>query len=570
MARQNGILPKGAFPHLRQPPAEADQHDPSTTQHHGVHGGYPQSYEPPRDIFNALRPDQAPGHGQAHGQPHAQQGQAQGLTQRLEAFAQPAAPRFEPPRQDAYGNAAYGDPAASAYPGHTAHGHAPHGHAAPAHPAEPHAAQPHMPQAFGSQPHAGYGQGYDAYGRPQPAPGGYATHGAYPADAAFDAHDPRHFGGQHVDPLHQDPRFAPAQGYAAPNDHFGRDGTYGYDDDPYRPDAVQAYGGAPALGHEGQEGEYYADEYADEAEPETRRGPRAIVVIGALVAAIGLGGGLAYGYKSLTSGGSSKLPILRADSAPAKAQPTEAGGKQIAHTDKKFLNRLTDERGSARPVPVSIQPPPERDSGPGDGATRRVPTMVVNRDGSISPTSGATSAPPPMTGVPGMVIEGLPPRMPPPQLREVQEPAAPARVAEDTRPAPPPVTPRRIASAPPTVAADPPPVAAPAPRVETERRRPAVRQAALPTPSATGSSGYVAVLSSRKSHMDALKSFADMQQKYSSVLQGRTPDVREVNLGEKGVWFRAVVGPPSSREAANNVCGQLKTAGYTGCWIMAY
>ncbi len=543
MARQNSILPKGAFPHLRQPHAEPEQHE-TTTHHHGVHGGYPQSYEPPRDIFSSLRPDQGPAHGAAHGQPHgAGHGQPQGLTSRLEAFASPTGSRFDPPRQDAYGNAGYGDPAGQAYPAH------------------------------GGQAHGGYGQGYDAYGRPQPAAGGYATqHAGYPADNAA-----AHYAGHHVDPQ-QDPRYAQAgHGYAGA---YGRDDGYAYDD-PYRPDAAQAYGAQPGA----PQGEYYPEEYAEEAEPETRRGPRAIVVVGALVAAIGLGGGLAYGYKSLTSGGSGKLPILRADSAPTKAQPTEAGGKQVPHTDKKFLNRLTDERGQARPVPVSILPPagPEREAASGDGSTRRVPTMVVNRDGSIAPTGSTQTAPPPIAGVPGMVIEGLPPRAPQPQLREAQQPVAapPRAVAEDVRPAPP--APRRVASAQPAVAVEPPAAAAPAPapeRADTERRRPVVRQAARtvesPSPAAapattsTGTSGYVAVLSSRKSHMDALKTFADMQQKYSSVLQGRTPDVRETNLGDKGVWFRVVVGPPGSRESANGVCNQLKTAGYVGCWVMTY
>jgi hypothetical protein len=139
--------------------------------------------------------------------------------------------------------------------------------------------------------------------------------------------------------------------------------------------------------------------------------------------------------------------------------------------------------------------------------------------------------------------------------------------------------PRRVASAPPTVASEPPPAAAPpAPRADTEarpRQLPTVRQAArtpVATPAApapTGA-GYVAVVSSRQSHMEALKAFADIQQKYGSVLQGRTPDVREANLGEKGVWFRVVLGPPGSRESANSVCSQLKTQGYSGCWIMPY
>jgi cell division septation protein DedD len=88
-------------------------------------------------------------------------------------------------------------------------------------------------------------------------------------------------------------------------------------------------------------------------------------------------------------------------------------------------------------------------------------------------------------------------------------------------------------------------------------------------PTASGA-GYVAVLSSQKSRMDALKIFANMQEKYGEVLSSRTPDVQEANLGEKGVWYRLVVGPPGSREAAASLCTQLKAAGYSGCWVTAY
>ena len=67
---------------------------------------------------------------------------------------------------------------------------------------------------------------------------------------------------------------------------------------------------------------------------------------------------------------------------------------------------------------------------------------------------------------------------------------------------------------------------------------------------ASSGAGFVAVLSSQKSRMDALKIFANMQEKYGNVLSSRTPDVQEANLGEKGVWYRLVVGPPGSRDAA--------------------
>jgi hypothetical protein len=83
-------------------------------------------------------------------------------------------------------------------------------------------------------------------------------------------------------------------------------------------------------------------------------------------------------------------------------------------------------------------------------------------------------------------------------------------------------------------------------------------------------SGFVAVLASKRSRADALNAFAELQRKYPEVLAGMTPDVQEADLGDKGMWYRAVVGPPGSREAATNVCHDLKTAGHDGCWVAAY
>jgi len=84
-------------------------------------------------------------------------------------------------------------------------------------------------------------------------------------------------------------------------------------------------------------------------------------------------------------------------------------------------------------------------------------------------------------------------------------------------------------------------------------------------------SGFVAVLTSKKSRADALNAFTDLQQKYPEVLGGMAPDVREADLGDNGVWYRAVIGPShGSREAATSACSRLKTAGHAGCWVAAY
>jgi cell division septation protein DedD len=92
--------------------------------------------------------------------------------------------------------------------------------------------------------------------------------------------------------------------------------------------------------------------------------------------------------------------------------------------------------------------------------------------------------------------------------------------------------------------------------------------------SASGANGYVVVLASvpasGNSRLDALKKFADMQQQYGAVLANKTPDVRETTLAGKGAYHRLLVGPPSSRSQASELCTQLKASGYKDCWVTAY
>jgi cell division septation protein DedD len=123
--------------------------------------------------------------------------------------------------------------------------------------------------------------------------------------------------------------------------------------------------------------------------------------------------------------------------------------------------------------------------------------------------------------------------------------------------------------------------AATPPQPVAEKPKPApkpAKVAALPSDAAPVSKpsglGYVAVLASvpasGTSRITALQQYADLQQRYAGILQNKTPDVTEANLGEKGRYHRLVVGPPGSKDGANSVCSQLKTAGYTSCWVMAY
>lgn len=446
-------------------------------------------------------------------------------------------------------------------------------------------AQP-FSQSYSQQQTASAYQQPPQHGWPHGDPGhaqAYPAQGQAGQPAGY--HDPHQFGYAGAP---QDPRYAQwpdqATDQAYNLDHYAQQqpGQAGYAQHPHDFDA------------QGQ-GEHGEIEDFQEDEPERRRGPRAAVVVAALVGAIAVGGGLAYGYRMLGGGkGSANPPVVKADKAPAKVKPTDAGGKDVAHTDKKFLNRLTED-GKAPATAASAAPagasaasasPTEPE------APRKVTTLVVNRDGTLSPqasiaapASSSPGAPTTATPPPGMIVEGGAPRAP---LRGASgdAPAAAPRVAELPVP--------RVKQEPPqqpSVAFPAPAQSeAEAPKATIAKKKPTVRddaavpqataataaatsatQAKATTSSTTGAVlGYVPVLASKKSREEALKSFADMHQKFPDILGGKSPDVVQVDLPDKGTYFRLIVGPPGSKEAGQDVCKKLATQGFGGCWITAY
>lgn len=343
----------------------------------------------------------------------------------------------------------------------------------------------------------------------------------------------------------------------------------------------------PAYGEEEAQ-DYEADE------PRSRRRP--VLMVAALAGAILFGSGMVYGYKKfINHAPSGEPPVIKTAGEPSKIKPADAGGKQFAHTDSKIMGRLGDGSAAA--------PGGEMDA----NGTRKVPTLVVGRDGSIqAPAAAADAGPAAPPAVPGMtVVDAL-----------GMNNRAPAVVAANAGavPAPAPAAPQKLVVVPPAAPAKPvtiakavpapqatgsidadaaaaPAAPAPAPKKAVKKAAAAANDAFTPagTPAAApapapasnsvattggGGNGFVPVLASiprsESSRLDALKRFADMQQKYGTVLGGKTPDVAEANLGAKGNYHRLVVGPPGSREQANALCSQLKSQGYPDCWVTAY
>ena len=68
-------------------------------------------------------------------------------------------------------------------------------------------------------------------------------------------------------------------------------------------------------------------------------------------------------------------------------------------------------------------------------------------------------------------------------------------------------------------------------------------------------------VASQRNESDAQATFKTLQSKYPSVLGSQTPLIKRADLGEKGVYYRAMVGPFGTPEEAAQFCGSLKSAG---------
>ncbi|KAB2849131.1 MAG: hypothetical protein F9K44_08890 [Hyphomicrobiaceae bacterium] len=375
------------------------------------------------------------------------------------------------------------------------------------------------------------------------------------------------------------PQHAYEEAYRAPHDaahapltaeeYDERGGYHGDQHQPLRAD------------HE-PEGEEYEEEFEDE-EPPRRRG---LIYAAAFLSAIAIGAGAAVGYKLLFSdkGSLNAKPIstISSPKTPTKGPAPETKTK-VADTKKEAVRPSDTMTTPPAPlVPTSTQPPP------------RVPGLIVQRPpappvkdeppvttAETQPTQPATK----MVKTVPFTRDGVPvvPPVEPPQQKPIDvlatkttEPPKNVELAEQTPPVPPARLQAPPKSTPPktrvAVAPQPPPdTDAEAPIVK--KRPPLPKAPAAPKQPAntttTSTAGFVAVLSSQKSRGDALRAFADLQQKYPAVLSDKQPEVQAADL-DSGHWERLVVGPPASRESAKVVCEKLAAAGYKGCWVKPY
>jgi cell division protein FtsN len=101
---------------------------------------------------------------------------------------------------------------------------------------------------------------------------------------------------------------------------------------------------------------------------------------------------------------------------------------------------------------------------------------------------------------------------------------------------------------------------APEPRTRVANTGP-TQNVPVAAPAAANTGSYLVQVSSQRNEADAQASYRALQGKFPAVLGSHAPVIKRADLGDKGVYYRAMVGPFGTAEEASQFCGNLKSAG---------
>jgi hypothetical protein len=297
------------------------------------------------------------------------------------------------------------------------------------------------------------------------------------------------------------------------------------------------------------EDSYYADDghmppHEDGAVASRKRG--GLLTIAAVLGLAVIGTAGAFGYRAYTSGAISggPPPVIKADPTPAKTVPPQAAAANVDAQGKPFQDRIAALSAPERVVQREEQP-----------VALPVTPTAPRQPGQLSgQPSGQAAAPLTAPAPPANANE--PRRVRTTTIRPDNADATASTPME----APPPSATRSIAPAAKQAAPQP---AASAPMAIAPQAEPSSRsKVAARTPPAQAAGGaYVVQVSAQKTEAEALSSYQSMQAKYPGVLGSRSANIRRADLGDKGVYFRAQIGPFATSEQANTFCSSLKDAG---------
>lgn len=308
---------------------------------------------------------------------------------------------------------------------------------------------------------------------------------------------------------------------------------------------------------------------ADLDEPRKSRG--GMMTVAAILALAVVGTGAAFAYKTyIGSPRSGEPPIIKADNTPTKIVPAPSD------SSAKVPDRMVSGDGSEKIVPREeapvdvnakaagprvVFPPLNQNANPPPVASVS-PSAIPPSNAGPTPSNGTmpNSAP---RSIKTVAVKGdqTDSSVPQAAAQSAAKPAAPPKpVAAPAAPRTPPTSANASVNQPLSLA----PQAAPA---EPPQRMAATNPTQIaPAPSG---GGFVVQVSSQQSEDSAAASYRVLQSKYGSVLGGRSPVIKRVDLTDKGkgIVYRAFAGPYGSADEAVHACNNLKSAGLPSCFV---
>ncbi len=412
----------------------------------------------------------------------------------------------------------------------------------------------HYADGAPAEGYAGYQNGY-AYSQGAPAEAGYDETAGYGKQDPYQRDQQAYSQGEpqayQRDPqgYEEDQDFPPSDLPFFSQSERGPHGEEGGEEGPYENTrSVPGYGAPPFFGDPNER----PDEYYEDA-PAPRRGW--MVTAAALVGLAVVGTAGAFAYRAVFSG--SETRMITRDVGPSKITPVQTSQDGTNRQGDRVASVGANERMGPPPEqPIAIPEPP-----------RTTPPVLTQSPPPMAPPpvlSAPAAAPPVLdtaSNGPTRIVRTE--RIKPADPADVTATRSPAQTRAATPPAAPPA--RVAAQAP--IASNAPlslapqgasnaAVPPPAPPSHTT----AVASIAPATERAGG--GYYAQVGAMKSEDEARSSFQNVQSRHGNLLGGHQLVIRRKDLGSKGVWYGAQVGP-FSREAANKLCEDLKAAGQT-------
>jgi hypothetical protein len=368
-----------------------------------------------------------------------------------------------------------------------------------------------------------------------------------------------------VHPLH---RYAARPDTASEqNHHEAQQDTDEQPADPSRYDD-SFYGPIKSVEQENADDPAYRDDpyayqrgYDQEPEPRTRSGW--VVTVAAVLALAVVGTGAAFAYRTFVgSPRSGEPPILRADNSPTKVMPAQSADGASKIPDRMPPGGFGERLVSREEAPVDVNPrsgaslvvlpPLNQNSSPPPAATISPagPVLATGANGTMPNNEPRKIKALTVKGDAaengGIPVGAVAPAKPDPAVRSASAPTAPVQRN--------PAAANAGVNAPLTLSPQSAPASYPAPPT-----RLAATNAVQTAPSAGG--GYLVQVSSQKKEADAQASYRALQNKFPAALGSRPPVIKRADLGDKGVYYRTMVGPFGSKGEAAQLCENLKTAG---------